>query len=102
MQRNTLAYRKLSQKLKKGTTTKIHVGRPFSLSLDEEQMFINYSTKMSEFGYPVSQLDLRNVVKNYLDRCGRKILFNCTICVCWTHFLKLLQFLFCRKSLLLI
>lgn len=36
-------------------------------------MFINHSVAMATYGFPVTTLDLRIIVKSYLDRIGRKV-----------------------------
>jgi len=43
------------------------------LSTEEEEMFVNYCLKMSQFGFPVDTFDLRLIVKMYLERQGRKV-----------------------------
>jgi hypothetical protein len=48
-------------------------GRPTVFSLDEENVIVEYVKKQAEFGFPVTEQDLRFIMKAYLDRQGRSV-----------------------------
>ena len=43
------------------------------LSSAEEKVFVNHLVVLSEWGFPFSKLDLRLVVKSYLDKLDRVV-----------------------------
>ena len=49
------------------------IGGQTALSSDEEDTFVNHLIILSEWGFPFSKLDLRLVVKSYLDKSDRII-----------------------------
>lgn len=53
----------------KGNTKK--VGRPFILSTDDQQILAECIGMSAEWGFPLTILDIRLIVKGYLDRNGR-------------------------------
>lgn len=63
--------RTLLNKLKKKHTKK--PGKQPVFSNEEEDEFEKCIVTMSEYGFPVDTRELRHVMKNYLNRCGRKI-----------------------------
>ncbi|KAF2887440.1 hypothetical protein ILUMI_18733 [Ignelater luminosus] len=48
-------------------------GKPSIFSKEEEEAFVSYISAMSEFGFPLTTLDLRVVIRSFLDRSGRLI-----------------------------
>lgn len=46
-------------------------GRPPVLNSDEERRLIECISMAGEWGFPLTSLDIRLIVKGYLDRCGR-------------------------------
>ena len=50
-------------------------GRPPVLSKEEEELFIQRLIMHGEWGFPLSSTDLRNIIKDYLDRQGRTTRF---------------------------
>lgn len=48
-------------------------GRPTVLSEDQEKAFEEHIFKMAEFGFPLTELDLRFIVKGYFDKIGRAV-----------------------------
>lgn len=46
-------------------------GRPTALSSTEEDSLIDHIKVLSEFGFPITEMDLRFAVKLYLDRKGK-------------------------------
>lgn len=48
-----------------------NVGTPTVLSLAEERHFVDLLVAAAEYGSPLTMLDLRVIVKNYLNSCGR-------------------------------
>lgn len=48
-------------------------GRPTVLLEAEEKSFVEHIFKMAEFGFPLTEVDLRFIVKGYLDKTGRMI-----------------------------
>lgn len=48
-------------------------GRPTVLDEDHEKSFVEHIFKMAEFGFPITELDLRFIVKGYFDKIGRKV-----------------------------
>lgn len=42
-------------------------------SAEEENQFVAHAIAMSSFGFPITTMDLRCVVKAYLERSGRKV-----------------------------
>ena len=49
------------------------IGRPTSLSEQEENAFVKHLIVVAEWGFPFSSLDLRMMVKAYLDQVNKKI-----------------------------
>ena len=49
------------------------IGHPTSLSKPEEISFVRHLIVVAEWGFPFSNLDLRLMVKAYLDRVNRKV-----------------------------
>uniref|UniRef100_A0A915KMD0 Uncharacterized protein n=1 Tax=Romanomermis culicivorax TaxID=13658 RepID=A0A915KMD0_ROMCU len=49
------------------------VGRPTVFTQEEELAFIDVLIKVAEWGFPLSILDLKHIVKGYLDRAGREV-----------------------------
>lgn len=47
-------------------------GRTCVFTREEEDSFVDHIVKMCDFGFPVTPLDLRFIVKTYLDSTGRK------------------------------
>ena len=47
-------------------------GRSSVFTSEEEEPFVQHAIKLSELGFPISTVDLRCIVKMYLDSCGRK------------------------------
>lgn len=56
----------------KGRHTK-EPGRPTIFSEEEETMFSDCIATVSEFGFPVNEIDLRHIIKSYLDGVGKTI-----------------------------
>ena len=56
----------------KGTNEKI-IGGQTALSHKEEQTLVHHLIAVSEWGFPFSNLDLRLLVKGYMDRTSRKV-----------------------------
>lgn len=53
--------------------TKKREDKPFSpKKINEERAFIRSANLCGEWGFPLSILDIRNLLKNYLDMKGRK------------------------------
>ena len=50
------------------------IGGQVTFSKEEEASFTRHCTLMCDFGFPVDLLDLRFIVKSYLDRTGRKVM----------------------------
>ena len=48
-------------------------GRPTVLDKKQEKVFVEHFCKMAEFGFPLTEIDLRFIVKGYLDKTGRTI-----------------------------
>jgi hypothetical protein len=48
------------------------VGRPTALTEVEESVLVYLLVLMGEYNYPISKRDLREMIKNYLDRRDRK------------------------------
>lgn len=48
-------------------------GYPPVFSNEEERRFVACIHSLSEFGFPVTELELRQIIKTYLNRQGRKI-----------------------------
>uniref|UniRef100_A0A915HP51 Uncharacterized protein n=1 Tax=Romanomermis culicivorax TaxID=13658 RepID=A0A915HP51_ROMCU len=46
------------------------VGHPMVFTQEEELAFIDVVIKVAEWGFPLSILDLKHIVKGYLDRAG--------------------------------
>lgn len=80
---NGLSYRQVSKKynisttvlhrhMKKGASVKPHGGQTV-LTKQEEEMIVDRLLKCSEWGYPLDQYDVRALVKNYLDKCGKTV-----------------------------
>lgn len=66
-----IPYRTLWNKVNERHTEKVG-GQPL-LSELEERHLVDVLLAASEFGSPVTSLDLRHIVKRYLDRCGKRI-----------------------------
>lgn len=47
-------------------------GRPPVLNSDEERRLIESISMAGEWGFPLTSLDIRLIVKGSLDRCGRR------------------------------
>lgn len=56
----------------KGTHKKT-MGGQTALSKKEEEVFVHHLIGVSEWGFPFSTLDLRLIVKGYLDKTSRKL-----------------------------
>lgn len=56
----------------KGRKIRKHGGQTV-LSAEEEKMLAEGITKFSEWGFPMTRRDIRGLVKDYLDRKGKKI-----------------------------
>lgn len=63
--------RTILNKLKEKHTNK--VGKPTIFSRDEEESFVSYIETLSDFGFPITTEDLRNVIKIYLERTSRVV-----------------------------
>lgn len=48
------------------------VGRACVFTNEEELQFVGHIIAVSNYGFPVDMVDLRWIVKSYLDRCGKK------------------------------
>lgn len=48
-------------------------GRPPVFSTDEEKAFVQHITKLSEFGFPLTEFDLRYILKYYVEKHGRQV-----------------------------
>ncbi|KAJ8968940.1 hypothetical protein NQ314_002032 [Rhamnusium bicolor] len=48
-------------------------GYPSVFSHEEERRFVSCIHSFSEFGFPVTEIELRQIIKTYLNRQGRKI-----------------------------
>ena len=46
------------------------VGRASVFTNEEELQFVGHIIAVSNYGFPVDKIDLRFIVKSYLDRCG--------------------------------
>ncbi|KAJ8872216.1 hypothetical protein PR048_025818 [Dryococelus australis] len=42
-------------------------------SQDEEELFVAHTIIMPTYGFPITTIDLRCIVKSYLDRIGRRV-----------------------------
>lgn len=49
------------------------IGGPTVFTPHEEEAFKNHLLKLAEFGFPVSGIDLRYCVRNYLQKTGRVV-----------------------------
>ena len=49
------------------------IGRPPGLSPEEEKSFVHHLIAVAEWGFPFSNLDLRLMVKAYLDKANRRV-----------------------------
>ncbi len=49
------------------------IGHPPSLSPEEERSFVQHLIVVAEWGFPFSNLDLRLMVKAYLDKANRRV-----------------------------
>lgn len=59
----------LSRRLR-GITTNL-TGRPTVLSNEEEENLVSYIAVLSTWGFPVNEFEIRQLVKNFLDRRGK-------------------------------
>lgn len=55
----------------KKKSTYVNAGRPTLLSAEEEQLFVAHLNMVASWGFPFDLLDLRLLVKSYLDKQGR-------------------------------
>jgi hypothetical protein len=51
--------------------TKLELGRPTVLSEEEENIIVQRLLVMGMWGFPLTSLDVRFLVKSYLDDIGR-------------------------------
>ncbi|XP_049810031.1 uncharacterized protein LOC126253016 [Schistocerca nitens] len=76
--RNTLWNK--TKEIKRSTTSnsetvkpkRQHGGQPI-FTKEEEDTFVAHSIAMASYGFPMTLLDLRCVIKSYLDRTGSKV-----------------------------
>lgn len=48
-------------------------GKPPIFSPEEETQFLKCVLQMSDFGFPITEIDLRNIVQHYLSKIGRVV-----------------------------
>lgn len=48
-------------------------GHPKTFSIEEEKNFVDCVLAMSDYGFPVDTVELRFIIKSYLNRCGRTV-----------------------------
>lgn len=63
--------RTILNKLKGKHTNK--PGRQNIFTIDEENSFVNCLISMGNFGFPVNSMEARQLIRNYLNRCGREV-----------------------------
>uniref|UniRef100_A0A915HG30 Uncharacterized protein n=1 Tax=Romanomermis culicivorax TaxID=13658 RepID=A0A915HG30_ROMCU len=61
----------LHDKYKSNHSNKVE--RPTVFTQEEELAFVDVVIKVAEWGFPLSILDLKHIIKGYLDRAGRKV-----------------------------
>lgn len=71
--RNSLALR-LKARSGSPTTSSRKPGRQTILSREEEEMISAHVITQASYGFPIGKLELRLIVKSYLNRCGRTVL----------------------------
>lgn len=63
--------RTLTNKL--GGKHKGKTGRPTVFSIEEEKSFVKCTIQLSDYGFPISEEDLRHIVAAYLQKTGRNV-----------------------------
>ena len=53
-----------------------------ALSREEEQIFVDYLIVVSQWGFPFSKLDLRLLVKGYLEKRNQVVLLRASRTTC--------------------
>lgn len=48
-------------------------GRPIIFSSEEEQIFVDYCLLLSEWGFPMDEMDLRVFAQGYLNKIGKNV-----------------------------
>lgn len=48
-------------------------GKPPILSVEEETKFVKCAVQKSDFGFPITEEDLRNIVKDYVTKISRTV-----------------------------
>lgn len=48
-------------------------GHPTVFTTEEEQAFVAHTTALSEYGFPITEIDLKIIIQNYLSSRGRQI-----------------------------
>lgn len=48
-------------------------GKQPIFTADEERQFVECLVSLGEYGFPINSRELRHIIKNYLNRCGREV-----------------------------
>lgn len=73
-QRDASDFYKVPRSTIKNKLKKVHsnpIGHPTVFTREEEECFVQHLITLSDFGFPVDELDLRMFIKSYLDAQGK-------------------------------